>query len=161
MDVADVDDDGDLDIIVGNLDTPNVVYFQDGTPAPSPPDTPTSGDFTTTTPIGNDPDSPTTKVVAADLDKVDLDKDGKVDLVVANRDEENLIFLAKDAPGGVLDNGRACPMRPPARLQQHPRAALYNKSYVHQQLAADGFLGAECTGELRAPLTCRLPISLR
>ena len=53
VDVADLDE-GDLDIIVGNLDTPNVVYFQDGTPAPSPPDTPTSGDFTTTTRLHHD-----------------------------------------------------------------------------------------------------------
>ena len=35
----------------------------------------------------------------------DLDKDVEVDLVMANRDEENQIFLAKDAPGGVLDDG--------------------------------------------------------
>ena len=68
---------------------------------------PRQPDFTTTTPIGNDPDSPTTKVVVADLDK-----GSKVDLVVANRDEENQIFLAKDAPSGVLDAMAACPMRP-------------------------------------------------
>ena len=87
--VADVDSDGDLDIIVGNLGSPNVVYFQAGV---------NSGDFPAATPIGSTPfdaTSPTTKVIVADLNN-----DGKMDLVVANRDEENQIFLAT---GWVLD----------------------------------------------------------
>ena len=118
MEVADVDGDGDADIIVANDGAPNVVYFQAGV---------NTGTFLTATQIGGaafDVTSRTTKVVAADLDK-----DGKVDLVVANRDEENLIFLAKDAPGGVLDNGRACPMRPPAPSRCPTTRATFTNSW--------------------------------
>ena len=60
----------------------------------------------------------------------DLDKDGKVDLVVANRDEENQIYLAKDATGGVLDDD-SLPDAPSSTL-----ALPYNNW-------PDGFLGAE------------------
>ena len=70
VEVADVDGDGDLDIIVGNFGAQNVVYFQDGVPGfgPLPHLSPTSGDFPTATPIGDtssgafDVDSPTTRL---------------------------------------------------------------------------------------------------
>jgi len=120
--VVDVDGDGDLDIVVGNLGAPNVVYFQAGV---------NTGNFPTSTPIGDtstgafDATSPTTKVVVADLDK-----DGKMDLVVANRDEENQIFLAKDATGGVLDE---------ASLPAAPSKTLALPYYNWP----DGVLGAE------------------
>ena len=60
----------------------------------------------------------------------DLDKDVEVDLVMANRDEENQIYLAKDASGGVLDIG-SLPNAPSSTL-----ALPYNNW-------PDGFLGAE------------------
>ena len=129
VDVADVDDDGDLDIIVGNLGTPNVIYFQDN--LPDPPGAQTSGKFTTTTPISNAP-SPTTKVVADDLDK-----DGKLDLVVANRDEANQIFLAKDAAGGVLT---PTSLDPAITSSPAPSSTLPLPPYNNWP---DGFLGAE------------------
>ena len=129
VDVADVDDDGDLDIIVGNLGTPNVIYFQDN--LPDPPGAQTSGKFTTTTPISNAP-SPTTKVVADDLDK-----DGKLDLVVANRDEANQIFLAKDAAGGVLT---PTSLDPAITGSPAPSSTLPLPPYNNWP---DGFLGAE------------------
>lgn len=91
MEVADIDGDGDADIIVANDGAPNVVYFQAGV---------NTGTFLTATQIGGatfDATSRTTKVVAADLDK-----DGEMDLVVANRDQENQIFLARGVTSGVL-----------------------------------------------------------
>ena len=117
--VADVDGDGDDDIIVGNLGAPNVVYFQAGV---------NTGSFPTATLIGDtsigafDATSPTTKVIVADLDN-----DGKMDLVVANRDEENQIFLAT---GGVLDE---------ASLPAAPSKTLALPYYNWP----DGVLGAE------------------
>jgi len=61
--VADVDGDGDADIIVANDGAPSVVYFQAGV---------NTGSYLTATPIGGTPfdtTSRTTKVVATDLDK--------------------------------------------------------------------------------------------
>merc|ERR1719316_2233290 len=106
--VADVDGDSRPDIIVANFPTldpndptidmtPNVVYFQDA-----------NGEYPTATKLapsskvrdenGNEDFSKTTKIVVADVDG-----DGKMDLVVANRDQENQLFLAKEATGGKLD----------------------------------------------------------
>ena len=106
--VADVDGDSRPDIIVSNFPTldpndptidmtPNVVYFQDA-----------NGEYPTATKLapsskvrdenGNEDFSKTTKIVVADVDG-----DGKMDLVVANRDQENQLFLAKEATGGKLD----------------------------------------------------------
>ena len=58
--VADVDGDGDADIIVANDGAPSVVYFQAGV---------NTGSYLTATPIGGTPfdaTSRTTKVVVAD-----------------------------------------------------------------------------------------------
>merc|ERR1740117_2117363 len=105
--VADVDGDGDDDIIVGNDGAPNVVYFQAGF---------NTGSFPTATPIGNtsvgafDATSRTTKVVVADLDN-----DGKMDLVVANRDQENQIFLSSATASTVL-NEASLPTAPSSTL---------------------------------------------
>merc|ERR1719316_379881 len=106
--VADVDGDSRPDIIVSNFPTldpndptidmtPNVVYFQDA-----------NGEYPTATKLApsskvrdendNEDFSKTTKIVVADVDG-----DNKMDLVVANRDQENQLFLAKEAPGGKLD----------------------------------------------------------
>ena len=102
--VMDLDGDGDADIIVGNDGAENVVYFQAGV---------NTGSFPTVTPIGGgafDATSRTTKVVVADLDG-----DSKMDIIVANRDQENQIFLASASATAVLDEV-SLPMAPSSTL---------------------------------------------
>ena len=120
--VADLDGDGDADIIVGNDGAENVVYFQAGL---------NTGKFLAATPIGVtsvgafDATSRTTKVVVADLDK-----DGKMDLVVANRDQENQLFLSSATASTVLDE---------ASLPTAPSSTLALPYYNWP----DGVIGAE------------------
>ncbi len=128
--VADIDGDGDGDIIVGNFEAPNYVYFQDGL---------NSGKFPDRTAIGGatfDATSKTTKVVVADLDG-----DGQMDIIVANRDQENQIFLAKHASdsGGTLDKANL-PTTPSLTFGPFSTGdALYGGTSDWP----DGFLGGE------------------
>ena len=117
--VVDLDGDGDADIIVGNDGAENVVYFQEGL---------NTGNFPTATPIGGDAfdaTSQTTRVVVADLDG-----DSKLDIIVANRDQENQIFLASASASTVLDE---------ATLPTAPSSTLALPFYNWP----DGVLGAE------------------
>ena len=73
---GDLDNDGDIDLAVGNSSAQNVAYFNDGNGA-----FPTSDDFGPT----NDA---TTAVIVGDVDG-----DGDPDLVVGNNGEQNVVYI--------------------------------------------------------------------
>ena len=80
--VEDVDGDGFPDILIGNYEAPNYVFFnqRDG-----------SDSFSESTLIGSSTDDKTTALTVADLDG-----DGKMDIVVANFDTDNHVFKGTD-----------------------------------------------------------------
>ena len=140
--VVDVNSDGRADIIVASFSnpnpndpaidtTPNVVYFQDGV-----------GNYPTATklaPSSRKDDqgfSKTTKIVVADVDG-----DDKMDLVVANCDQENQIFLAKDATEGVLKETTlttATPSTDSALLDSFERSPSKTTRIVVTNVDGDG-----------------------
>ena len=72
--LADIDNDGDLDVIVGNDMAPNALYLNDG-----------AGNFLKSGSFGN-PYSPTRNIKT-----VDIDSDGDIDILITNRGKENEI----------------------------------------------------------------------
>lgn len=74
--LADFDNDGDLDVAVGNDRAPNRIYFNDG-----------NGNFSTGASFGN-ANSTTRNIVVSDIDG-----DGDVDIIITNRGAENEICL--------------------------------------------------------------------
>ena len=74
--IADLDNDGDLDIAVGNDMAPNYIFLNDG-----------KGNFTKGAAFGEDY-APTRNLTLADLDK-----DGDVDILIINRGKTNQICL--------------------------------------------------------------------
>ena len=75
--LADIDSDGDLDIIVGNDMAPNAIYFNDGV-----------GNFLRSTYGFGEPYSSTRNIKTTDVDA-----DGDIDIVITNRGKENEICL--------------------------------------------------------------------
>ena len=74
--VADVDGDGNPDLVFSNYEAPNYVLFGDGT-----------GAFDVKVPVGEDTTTTTTAVKVADLDG-----DGSMELVFANEGQDNHVF---------------------------------------------------------------------
>jgi hypothetical protein len=81
FDVGDVDNDGDLDLVVGNYGGYNRLYLNDGTDTPF--DSIVNGDV-----IGT---ADTDNTTAVSL--VDLDNDGDLDLVAGNYEQVNRYYL--------------------------------------------------------------------
>ena len=73
---ADMDHDGDLDLVVGNRLTQNVIYLNDG-----------AGGFTSSVDFGTGSDA--TRVVLA----ADLDRDGDLDLTVTNENAQDAVYF--------------------------------------------------------------------
>ncbi|MEZ5464074.1 MAG: VCBS repeat-containing protein [Lysobacteraceae bacterium] len=92
--LGDVDGDGDLDMIAGNSDSRNRLYFNDG-----------SGGFD----AGHDITADSFGTFALALG--DLDGDGDLDLVVGNFGQANRIYLNDGSgdPWGSLGSGSAIP----------------------------------------------------
>ena len=84
--LADLDNDGDLDIAVGNDMAPNTLFFNDG-----------KGNFTEKEGFGKDY-APT-----RNLSLADLDQDGDMDILITNRGQPNEICL-NDGAGNFVEN---------------------------------------------------------
>ena len=85
--LADLDGDGDLDLVAGNYWTQNRIYWNDG-----------KGKFTEGTARGLPQVSERTTAMVAG----DVDSDGDLDLVLAERDERNRLYL-NDGKGRFSD----------------------------------------------------------
>ena len=80
--VADLDLEGSVDVVVGNVEAPSVVYFNDG-----------SGRRFTPLPFGDDQGATYGFAVA------DLDRDGLPDIAVARSGAPNVVYLASRREG--------------------------------------------------------------
>ncbi|NJN68058.1 MAG: hypothetical protein HC884_15785 [Chloroflexaceae bacterium] len=84
---ADIDNDGDLDLVVGNSAEQNVAYINDG-----------SGTFAAGRPFSTNQDA------TADLTLADIDGDGDLDFVVANGWQQHIIYTNNIYGGQRLVN---------------------------------------------------------
>ena len=87
---AEVDGDGDVDLVAGNQNQTNKLYLNDGV----------GGFDATGTAIGSETDN--TRSVAF----ADVDGDGDVDLVAGNQNQTNKLYL-NDGAGGFDATGTA------------------------------------------------------
>jgi FG-GAP-like repeat len=76
--------DGNIDIIVGHVEAPSTIYFNDG-----------SGQHFTAAQVGDN------KGIAMGFAIGDLDKDGLPDLAVARSDAPNVVYFSAMAPRKV------------------------------------------------------------
>jgi hypothetical protein len=81
--LADMNEDGKIDIVVPNRGTQNFIFLNDG-----------DGGFSESRPFGTGNDSTTTVAVG------DLNGDGKPDLALANRDGQQSVVYLNDGRGG-------------------------------------------------------------
>jgi hypothetical protein len=77
--VGDLDSDGTIDVIVGHVEAPGTVFFNDG-----------SGRRFTAVDFGDG------KGTAYGFDIADLDKDGRLDIAMARSDAPNVVYFGGD-----------------------------------------------------------------
>ncbi|MFT5489908.1 MAG: hypothetical protein ACI8V5_000247 [Limisphaerales bacterium] len=115
--LADLDNDGDLDLVVGNFsDSVNRIYFNNGTGAP----------FTGVIPVNLTDDAHDTRAVLI----ADLNGDQFPDIIVGNDNQRNLLYL---------NNGTATPFDGVAGQNISPDAAA-TKALAVADLDHDGLL---------------------
>jgi hypothetical protein len=92
--VADVDEDGDLDIIIANEHRPNLLLLNDG-----------EGHFT-----DGSVQLPQTPHDSEDVGVADFDGDGDLDIVIVSEDDEVNELYFGDGTGSFTDEGRRLPV---------------------------------------------------
>ena len=76
IDTADLDLDGDIDIVIGNSNSPNTVFYNDGTGMTWTKSILSNNNFNT-----------------YDIKISDLNNDGKPEIIESNSDERNIFYL--------------------------------------------------------------------